>query len=149
VVFDLSCDRFPRAAYHAARAKRGLPAVPPQGSGKPAAYEVLFCRDVAAECDGSLFFEMPPARASVDQVLKTMVIYESHGFSDVAVDTAVACAAELGQRIDVERAIDLLCRQSHLAVEPQTQVLEQVYASTSWRITAPLRALGNALKKSS
>ena len=148
VAFDLSCDRFPRAAYHAARAKRSLPALPPQGSGKPAAFEVLFCRDVVCERNDSLFFATPPPRASVDQLLKMMVIYESHGYSDIAVDTAVAFAAELGQRIDVERAIDLLCRQTDLAVEPVAQVLKQVYASTSWRITAPLRALGKALRRS-
>ena len=83
---------------------------------------------------------------SVDQILKTMAIYELHGFNDVALETAVAFTKELGQRIDVERAIDLLCRQTYLAMEPAARALEQVYASTSWRITAPLRALGNAFR---
>ena len=55
---------------------------------------------------------------SVDQILKTMAIYELHGFNDIALQTAVAFAEELGERLDVERAIDLLCRQTDLAVEP-------------------------------
>ncbi len=76
-----------------------------------------------------------------------MAIYELHGFNDLALQTALAFTKVLGQRIDVERAIDLLCRQTDLAVEPAAQVLKQVCASTSWRITAPLRALGNAFRR--
>jgi hypothetical protein len=72
-----------------------------------------------------------------------MAIYELHGFT-TSLCKRPGFHQGAGQRIDVERAIDLLCRQTDLAVEPAAQVLKQVYASTSWRITAPLRALGNA-----
>ena len=59
--------------------------------------------------------------------------------------TPPALAVGPGDRLMVH----LLCRQSDLAVEPTAQLLKQVYASTSWRITAPLRMLGTALKRSS
>ena len=147
VLFDLNCNRIPRAAYQQARRRRNLPALPPEGCGMPATFNVLFCRELAAERDDSLYYSRMPPPPSVDQILKTMAIYELHGFNDVALETAVAFTKELGQRIDVERAIDLLCRQTDLAMEPAARVLEQVYASTSWRITAPLRALGNAFRR--
>jgi FkbM family methyltransferase len=147
VLFDLNCNRIPRAAYQQARRRRNLPALPPEGCGMPATFNVLFCRELAAERDDSLYYSRMPPPPSVDQVLKAMAIYELHGFNDVALETAVAFTKELGHRIDVERAIDLLCRQTYLAMEPAARVLKQVYASTSWRITAPLRALGNAFRR--
>ena len=147
VLFDLNCNRIPRAAYQAARRHRNLPALPPEGCGMPATFNVLFCRELAAERDDSLYYSRMPPPPSVDQILKAMAIYELHGFNDIALQTALAFTKELGQRIDVERAIDLLCRQTDLAVEPAAQVLKQVCASTSWRITAPLRALGNAFRR--
>ena len=147
VLFDLNCNRIPRAAYQAARRRRNLPALPPEGCGMPATFNVLFCRELAAERDDSLYYSRMPSPPSVDQILKTMAIYELHGFNDIALQTALTFTKELGQRIDVERAIDLLCRQTDLAVEPAAQVLKQVCASTSWRITAPLRALGNAFRR--
>ena len=147
VLFDLNCNRIPRAAYQQARRRRNLPALPPEGCGMPATFNVLFCRELAAERDDSLYYSRMPPPPSVDQILKAMAIYELHGFNDVALQTALAFTKELGQRIDVERAIDLLCRQADLAVEPAARVLKQVCASTSWRITAPLRALGNAFRR--
>jgi len=71
---------------------------------------VLFCRDLTAERDGSLYYAKLPPPPSVDQILKAMSIYELHGLNDIAVDTAVRFSRELGRRVDVERAIDLLSR---------------------------------------
>ena len=147
VLLDLTCNRVPRAAYHEARRRRNLSPLPLEGSGMPATFNVLFCRELAAERDDSLHYSRMPPPPSVDQILKAMAICELHGFNDIALETAVAFTKELGQRIDVERAIDLLCRQTDLAVEPAAEVLKQVHASTSWRITAPLRALGNAFRR--
>ena len=79
-----------------------------------------------------------------------VVIFELFGLNDVAVDTAVKFSAELGQRIDVERALDLLCQQIEmppLDADSLWQEIHSIYASTSWRIAAPLRAIGNALKR--
>jgi FkbM family methyltransferase len=152
VLFDLNFSRVPRASYHEARKLRGMPALPAEGSGKPAYFNVLFCRDLAAERDGSLFYRRPPPAPTIDQVLKAMAIYELHGLNDIAVDTAVKFSAELGQRIDVERALDLLCRQVEVPLLDDASLRQQihsVYASRSWRITAPLRAIANALKRKS
>ena len=134
VLFDLNCNRIPRAAYQQARHRRNLPALPPEGSGMPATFNVLFCRELAAERDDSLYYGRMPPPPSVDQILKTMAIYELHGFNDIALETALAFTKELGPRIDVDRAIDLLCRPTVLAVEPAAQVLWDVWGSTSWRV---------------
>ena len=115
-----------------------------------------------------LHYAKLPPKPSVDQILKTMSIYELHGLNDIAVDTAVKFSSELGQRLDAERAVDLLCRRSnflpgfeeriaHLECERLQLVAErnqligeraalaeevsQIRASTSWRMTAPLRSL--------
>jgi FkbM family methyltransferase len=150
VLFDLNFNRVPRASYHQARKVRGMPTLPPEGSGQPQIFNVLFCRDLAAERDGSLFYKRLPPRPTVDQILKTMVIYELYGLNDVAVDTAVKFSAELGQRIDVERGLDLLCQRIEvlqLDADSLRQQIHSIHASTSWRITAPLRAIANVLKR--
>jgi FkbM family methyltransferase len=156
VVFDLDFNRVRRATYQYARKRRGLAAMPLEGAGKASTFNFLFCRDLAAERNGSLYYEKLPPSPSVDQVLKMMVVYELHGLNDVAVDTANMFSAELGRRLDVERVIDLLCNDddlptvldapSHTGVEAAAQI-NAIYASTSWRITAPLRTLANALKR--
>jgi hypothetical protein len=185
-VFDINFNRVPRAACQEARRRRNLPPLPLQEAGKPATLNVLFCRDLTAERDGSLYYPKLPPKPSVDQILKTMSIYELHGLNDIAVDTAIKFSSELGQRLDVERAVDLLCRRSNFlpGLEERisdlqcelaraasgrvqldgehirelarltserdqlngerialTEEVSQMRASTSWRMTAPLRSL--------
>jgi FkbM family methyltransferase len=186
LVFDINFNRVPRAACQEARRRRNLPPLPLQEAGKPATLNVLFCRDLTAERDGSLYYPKLPPKPSVDQILKTMSIYELHGLNDIAVDTAIKFSSELGQRLDVERAVDLLCRRSNFlpGLEERisdlqcelaraasgrvqldgehirelarltserdqlngerialTEEVSQMRASTSWRMTAPLRSL--------
>jgi FkbM family methyltransferase len=151
VLSDLNFNRIPRASFDEARKLRGLPALP-DGYGRPTVFNVLFCRDLASEHDGSQSCTQLSRRPTIDQILKTIAIYEFYGLNDVAVDTAVKFSAELGQRIDVERALDLLCQQIEippLDANSLRQEIHSIYASTSWRITAPLRAIGNALKRKS
>ena len=112
---------------------------------------------MTAERDGSLYYETRPAPPTVDQILKTVVIYELHGLNDIAVDTAVHYSDELGARVDVERAVDLLCeRDGHMQVaDPHLQrervalqeQIETLRNSTSWRITAPLRNIVDRVRQ--
>ena len=108
-LFDLNFDRVMRPLYKAASKGRGSNDST-AGAGAPATFNVLFCRDMVAECDGTTFYERRPTAPTVDQVIKMMIIYELHGLSDVAVDTAVKFSKELKTRLDVETAIERLCR---------------------------------------
>jgi hypothetical protein len=87
------------AAYLEARRQRALPDLPAEGAGRPATVNVLFCRQA-------------PAGLGIDRVLKLIAIYELHGLNDIAVETTVTFSAELAQRLDVERVIELLCLPS-------------------------------------
>jgi FkbM family methyltransferase len=176
VVADLNFNRVRRAAYLKARSRRNLRELPVEGAGMPSTLNVLFCRDPPAEGTGIRYYEKPPSPLRIDQILKLMAIYELHDLNDVAVDIAVSFSNQLGQRLDVEHAIDLLCertthdfaavkRASADSIEGQFELardyvlqletdrtalmerLDQIYASTSWRLTAPLRAIGNILKR--
>src|SRR4026208_442882 len=135
LVFDINFNRIPRAACQEARRRRNLPPLPLQEAGKPATLNVLFCRDWTAERDGSLYYPKLPPEPSVDQILKTMSIYELHGLNDIAVDTAVKFANELGQRLDVERAVDLLCRRSHFVPIEDKEAREHILALGQERAT--------------
>jgi FkbM family methyltransferase len=183
-VFDLNFDRIRRARYLEARRRRSQPELDLAGGGRIATVNVLFCRSMTAERDGSLYYERRLAAPSVDQILKTMAIYELHGLNDVAVDTAVLYSDELGKRVDVERAVDLLCAgadrmrppdppeapQAVVAPTPDPshhrvalaesrlldwqreraalkQQIEALRNSTSWRITAPLRAIVDRVRR--
>ena len=53
---------------------------------------------MTAERDGSLYYARWLAPPTVDQILKTMSIYELHGLNDIAVDTAVIFSDELQAR---------------------------------------------------
>lgn len=109
LISDLNFNRMRRENYQKARERRGLTQLPLEGAGKPATFNVLFCRDVVAEINGGAFYERLPSIPDVDQILKLMVIYELYGLNDVAVDIAMVFSNELSQRLDVEQAIDLLC----------------------------------------
>jgi FkbM family methyltransferase len=131
-VFDINFNRVPRAAYHEARKRRNLPQLPSEGTGKPATLNVLFCRDLTTERDGGLYYAKLPPRPSVDQILKAMAIYELHGLNDIAVDTAVKFSQELGQRVDVERAVDLLSRATgHVQLDDPPAAQEAVVPDAS------------------
>jgi len=134
-VFDLNFNRVPWAAYQEARSLRNLPPLPSDGTGKPATFNVLFCRDVTAERDGSLYYPKLPPRPSVDQILKTMSIYELHGLNDIAVATAIRSSSELGQRLDVERAVDLLCRRSNFVPIEDKEAREHILVLGQERAT--------------
>jgi FkbM family methyltransferase len=114
MISDLNFNRIRNETYQKARKQRRLPELPLEGAGKPATFNVLFCRNVAAE--GSIYYEKLPPPLRVDQILKLMAIYELYGLNDIAVDIAITFSHELGRRLDVERAVDLLCENDSGAV---------------------------------
>ena len=157
LVFDINFNRVPRASFQQALADKNFPPILDQSSvGKPATLNVLFCRDLIDDVDHSENYAIPSTPVSVDQLIKTMVIYELHGLNDVAIDTAQRFRDLLGRRLDVERAIDLLADPDcHIpgGAKGSTQAeiatlkrrIDALERSMSWRVTAPLRSLKRLL----
>jgi FkbM family methyltransferase len=146
LVFDFGFNRVPRASFQRALRRHGLDRLSdlPSDLGKPSMLNVLFCRDLIEERDHQEHYLTACHPVSVDQLIKLMIIYELHGLNDIALDTAERFADQLGTRLDVEQATRTLanpdCRpgyQEHAALVQRIRELER---STSWRITAPLRA---------
>ena len=117
VVFDENHVRTPAADYAAAIAKRPWPDpnpakdIPPLVVGRPRTYDMVFCPDLAADRrdpdrfgSGQASARLPP----VDMVIKAMINFELHGLMDCAVELAVTFQDMLAQRLDVEKAIELL-----------------------------------------
>jgi hypothetical protein len=138
--FELNFNRVPRASFVAAVEKRRKPgAALMHDIGKPATFNVLFCRDLIDEADHSEHYTSPADPVDVDQLIKLMVIYELHGLNDIALDTAVRFAGRLSERFDVDRAIDLLA-------DPKCRTPPKTFISSRlWPLhTLPIRALRKA-----
>jgi FkbM family methyltransferase len=145
LVFDLAFNRIPRASFRRALEKKGIKAGSHyDGFGKPAMVNVLFCRDLIDETDAPSKYHSQCRPFSLDQLIKTMIIYELYGLNDIAVDTAERFAELLGSRLDVDRAVRLLanpdCRPGGTGHEELRKHIYDMEHSTSWRVTAPLRA---------
>ena len=117
LTFDLSYNRVPRASFVRALASKGrTDRAALADLGKPATLNVLFCRDLIAEADHQENYSTPCEPSGVDQLIKMMIIYELHGLSDIALDTAERFADRLAERLDVDKAVNLLadplCRVS-------------------------------------
>jgi FkbM family methyltransferase len=164
LLFDLSFDRAPRHSF--VEALSGIETSPlahSQEIGKPTTFNVLFCRDLIDDTDHPDHYTTPSEPASTDQIIKTAIIYELYGLSDVALDTVVRFRDNLGGRLDVDKALallaDPLCRAPghrpvghRLEGDAELQAtlcrLRALEGSISWRITAPLRAVRRALLRS-
>jgi hypothetical protein len=159
LVFDFGFNRVARESFRRELARLGRAITSELGVGKPATLNVLFCRDLIDETDHQNNYLTPCSPMSVDQMIKMMIIYELHGLNDIALDTAERFAERLGTRLDVEKAIRLLANPD---CGPSTPLIERIRdledlqkrlekwirdyeQSTSWRITAPLRAVKRLL----
>jgi FkbM family methyltransferase len=145
LVFDLAFNRIPRASFRRALEKKGVKSGSHyEGFGKPAMVNVLFCRDLIDETDAPSKYHSQCRGFTLDQLIKVMIIYELYGLNDIAVDTAERFAELLGTRLDVDCAVRLLanpdCRPGGTGHEELRKHIYDMEHSTSWRITAPLRA---------
>jgi hypothetical protein len=147
LLFDIGFNRLPRASFRRRLACCGFEVEPGDDVwGRPATLNVLFCRDLIDEADHSENYAKPCHPVGVEQMIKTMIICELYGLNDVALDMAERFAALLGSRLDVEQAITLLadplCRDASSLLDSRhlKQRIRALERSTSWRVTAPLRA---------
>ena len=161
LVFDVAFNRIPRASYQRALIQKGLEPISEQDIlGRPATVDVLFSRDLIDEVDHPGNYQSPCRPFTVNELIKSMVIFELHALNDVALDTAERFAECLGAHLDVDRAVHLLAdpdcmtnyyRKQMSALEQQMRAQRRAFEeqmraqrhafelSTSWRITAPLR----------
>jgi FkbM family methyltransferase len=168
VIFDLAFNRLPRASFQHALIGKGLQPIHEEDAvGRPATVEVLFARDLIDEVDHPEHYQTPSRPVSVNQLIKSIIMFELHALNDVALDTVERFAERLGAHLDVDRAVRLLadpdcvtneyrkqlraCERvisenqrayEHVLRKYRNQLCAQRHAyeqSTSWRITAPLR----------
>lgn len=153
LAFDLNFNRIPRGSYWQALQRKGLLAGDIEIIGKPATFNVLFCRNPIDEADRGECYAEPYRPLSIDQLIKTMIIYELYGLNDIAFDTAQRFRNELGSRFDVDEAIDLLLDPACLLSDRTLFELRELRATStalaaqletmrhtkSWRLTEPLR----------
>ena len=117
-VFDLVSERLPRLEYLRLREERNRtwpvpsdPRIrpPPFAIGQLVVFDFLFCRDLVAEQSGTARpSHGTSTNASIDRILKMMIVFEMHGLMDCAVELASTFRERLMTRLDVDRAIDLL-----------------------------------------
>jgi FkbM family methyltransferase len=127
LTIDLNFNRIPRASFVRAAARRGGDAAALADLGKPATLNVLFCREPIAEADEPENYAAPGRPLSIDQLIKTIIIYENYGLPDIALDIAERFAEPLAARLDVEKAIDLLAdpsQEQYGSTTPEIQGLK-------------------------
>lgn len=150
LVFDLNFNRIPREAFQLALQREGrLPVLDRASVGKLATLDVLFCRDLIDEADAPENYRTPAEPATVDQIIKMMIILELYGLNDIAVDTAERFRRRLSERLDADHAIRLLanprCRLSrHEAFRQLLRITEQI---TGLRIAPPLVASRRIIRR--
>jgi hypothetical protein len=140
--------------------------VPDLCMGAPGTVDALFCRDfVSEQVTPAHFANVPGAvtEPTTDKIIKSMINFELHGLMDCAVELAEHFRPLLSHRLDVDTAIAQLMHRppnarntddvreclrmigelrrptgpGHEAMRKHIYDMEH---STSWRITAPLRA---------
>jgi hypothetical protein len=147
-VFDLVSERLPRPEYLRLRQERDRtwpvpsdPRVrpPPFAMGQFVVFDFLFCRDLVAERSEAQ--SSNEEIASIDRILKMMIVFEMHGLMDCAVELASTFRERLMTRLDVDRAIDLL-----LGPPPHARNLPEIVAclATIAQLRAALEAKSNA-----
>jgi FkbM family methyltransferase len=118
LVFDFSTIvRGTRPSYAAELRERPWPEPDPLSEaphldvGPPGALDVVFCRDFVAEAVNPAAYSyagIPVETPTIDQLIKAMINFELYGLMDCAFDIAVHFRKRLQQRLDVDKAMELL-----------------------------------------
>jgi FkbM family methyltransferase len=120
---------------------------PAPATGRPATLNVLFARDLPAERDVPMQYLVPPLGETIcsDTALKSAIMLELFGLSDCAYDTLFRLEDVLPPSFDLERAFHLLRRSA--ARDTLRDPVNALHVSTSWRMTAPMRAVVRWLRR--
>jgi FkbM family methyltransferase len=116
IISDINVVRFPRPTYTAALRDRPwaepdiLSEAPHLDVGAPGTLDLVYCRHLVAEA--STFSETLPREfdgaANIDRLIKAMINFELHGLMDHAYEIAIFFRDQLQQRLDVDKAAELL-----------------------------------------
>jgi FkbM family methyltransferase len=108
-LFDVNFNRVPRTSFQRALRRENRAPIADQFTvGRPATFNVLFCRDLIEEVELPANYTSPPPSLDIDGIVKQIIVYELYGLNDVAVDTVERLTDRIGARIDVEKATRLL-----------------------------------------
>lgn len=108
--------------------------------GRPATFNVLFAIDHVAERDSPSIYVEPPDSdppASVDRLIKTIILFELYGLCDCALDLLHCFRDTLSRRLDVETAVEKLMQGImpihllNLALEPSLKAVTEGFHLSS------------------
>ncbi len=142
-VYDLNYNRIPTASFQHALEMAGRRPIKDQRSvGKICTMNVLFCRDPVGEANAPNTYVKLPAPLAPEKLVKLLMLLESYGLNDIAIDVLKRFENQLAGHLDVASAIRLLA-------DPDCRLDEELNLmlhSISWKITAPLRAARRLLR---
>jgi len=140
-LYDFDFNRIPTAAFQAALERTANRRIADHHSvGKISTVDALFCRDLVAEREHPESYTSLPAPVGPEKILKMMMVLESHGLNDIAVDLAQRFRNELAPLFDVDEGIRLLADRD-CRIDGAAEALRR---SINWIVRAPLR-LGRQL----
>lgn len=143
---DLNFNRIPTESFQRALEDLGRSRVRNSHSvGKISTMNVLFLRDLVAERDSPVSYQKLPPPPSLDQVVKTMMLLESYGLNDIAIDVAQRFKDDLAPLMDVDAGIRLLA-DPNCRIDESIGIILRSYART---MSAPLKMARGLLKGAS
>ena len=150
ILADIGFNRVPRTTFLQALQVAGLADRGMDELGRPATVNLLFCRDPIDEADRPQNYASQPRSLNVDQIIKTMMIYELFGLNDIALDIGERFSQTLGSRIDVSQAMHLLAKADCRRVTASPAVFVQTAADVPTlrqEVSALREQLSDALRR--
>lgn len=139
IVFDIAFNRVPII---------DLPALAGRSVHRPGTVNLLLSRNLTQERDSpaSYVYRAAERQVSAQTILKSAIVFEAYGLLDWSAYVLKNFADLIGGTIDIDAAIARLAPPSDAAakdmeIDELRKSLQAIYASHSWRVTAPLRKL--------